>query len=322
MSPLCCNCQHALNSVEHFGKPAPCTVSLPQRHNGSDHPPPVPAPVDMQEGKARSWCAGCATHTTLATSMLSHSLHVSSPLIAASSWLLSTRRCSVCNASSLRLLTRLTTSHHSSLKLSLALSHPSLRSCILFANQAVHRPGCPQALRRAESPVLAASPAAQRAQAPLMPATQLRAPAAIRGGGGLRRSSAVPHQSGVDRHRTGGLAATTDCMRSGQAQWTGPLEASAFERASRGALRVAAEAGLPGQQQRARLQPPCGCLLLGGRHRRCLRAHGRLRPVRQPAGLRRWRGGTQRTDMRHQEWCAAGVHASHVHPGRVVPDLL
>lgn len=48
-----------------------------------------------------------------------------------------------------------------------------------LAYQAVHWPGLLQALLGAEPPILAASPAAQRFEAPLMPATHLRAPGAV-----------------------------------------------------------------------------------------------------------------------------------------------
>ena len=62
----------------------------------------------------------------------------------------------------------------------LATSCPcSMRLGPLLAHQAVHRPGLLLAFPGAEAPVLAASPAAQRAQAPLVPAAQLGAPAAI-----------------------------------------------------------------------------------------------------------------------------------------------
>ena len=49
----------------------------------------------------------------------------------------------------------------------------SLCICRLLAHQAVHRPGLLQAGLRAEAPLLAASPAAQRAQAALVPSTHL-----------------------------------------------------------------------------------------------------------------------------------------------------
>ena len=52
--------------------------------------------------------------------------------------------------------------------------------CSLLAHQPVHWPGFPQAHSRAEAPVAAASPAAQRAHTPLVPASHLSAPEQVR----------------------------------------------------------------------------------------------------------------------------------------------
>ena len=56
-------------------------------------------------------------------------------------------------------------------------SHPwdTLTGCN-FAHQAVHGPGFLLALPGTEAPMMAASPAAQRVDTPLMPATHIRAP--------------------------------------------------------------------------------------------------------------------------------------------------
>ena len=70
--------------------------------------------------------------------------------------------------------------------------------CILLADQAVHRPGFPLACPRAEAPVMAASPAAQRAQAPLVAATHLSAPGPVTPCHPVMRCAPVP-QHGAER---------------------------------------------------------------------------------------------------------------------------
>ena len=56
---------------------------------------------------------------------------------------------------------------------------PTVLLLVYLAHHAMHWPGCPLACPRAEAAVLAASRAAQRAQAPLVPAAHLSAPGPV-----------------------------------------------------------------------------------------------------------------------------------------------
>ena len=162
--------------------------------------------------------------------------------------------------------------------------------CILLANKAMHWPGLLQARPRAEPPVLAAATAAQRAQASLVPAYHVSAAAPVTPHACRLVNGHANTAEESKRHGRNGpwwtLHAIGLYQKADNQYIFQSLDESDYFACSC-APWVAAEAGLPRQQQRARLELLRSCLLLSCRMQLRVVAPSCLHPVRQPPTVKR-----------------------------------